>query len=485
MSDEADYVNELPEGAPEGVARCRHRFMIAAEYEGRAVKGRWCGLPVEEGADKEGEPHCYFHGDRDRSDDAELKTRLEKAVEERRCLCESRLDYGEFTGARLWSAHLQGARLWSANLAGARLLSANLQGANLDWAKLPGANLQDAKLQGASLASANLQGAKLHEANLQGARLERADLRRADLLAAQLQGVDFRRAHLQNADLRGSVIGPCLLPDPATGALVAQRADWREANLADALLASAAIAPGVNLEAVTWVEPTQAARPRRWLAARRSPASPYCLTDERCTRSAAAWQEWKDRRWSSAQVRAAGERKDPEWNEGNASSLVQCEGLYRALRLNYMESGDYRTAGEFYLREMECKRAQMVVAREPLPRRGLWALMYLICGYGERPGWTLLSALGCVVFFAFVQGWLGIREGQNYIVGPGLTWPSWTGFTRWFTAAYFSVTTFTTLGYGDVRSAPCLGRLAAGTEALAGFVLLSLFLVCIVRKFSR
>jgi voltage-gated potassium channel Kch len=71
------------------------------------------------------------------------------------------------------------------------------------------------------------------------------------------------------------------------------------------------------------------------------------------------------------------------------------------------------------------------------------------------------------------------------VIGPGMAAPSWAGVGRWFTAAYFSVTTFVTLGYGDVRSAPCLGRLAAGTEALAGFVLLSLFLVCVVRKFSR
>lgn len=71
------------------------------------------------------------------------------------------------------------------------------------------------------------------------------------------------------------------------------------------------------------------------------------------------------------------------------------------------------------------------------------------------------------------------------MVGPGWEWPSWPALCRWFTALYFSIVTFTTLGYGDLGGAPVWGRAAATLEVLVGSVLMSLFLVCIVRKFSR
>ena len=135
---------------------------------------------------------------------------------------------------------------------------------------------------------------------------------------------------------------------------------------------------------------------------------------------------------------------------------------------------------------MECKRAQMVKDRKPLLQRFWPALMYFLCGYGERPSWIAAWALGLVTFFAFIHGVLGLRNpGGEYVVGPGVEWPSLAGVGHWFTAAYFSVVTFTTLGYGDLAPGAGWGRFFAGLEAALGIVIMSLFLICVVRKYSR
>lgn len=51
-------------------------------------------------------------------------------------------------------------------------------------------------------------------------------------------------------------------------------------------------------------------------------------------------------------------------------------------------------------------------------------------------------------------------------------------------AVYFSIVTFTTLGYGDITATPGMQWLSA-SEAVLGAALMSLFIVALSRKFSR
>ena len=69
--------------------------------------------------------------------------------------------------------------------------------------------------------------------------------------------------------------------------------------------------------------------------------------------------------------------------------------------------------------------------------------------------------------------------------GLGFDGPSLAGAWRLWIAFYFSVVTFTTLGYGDYVPGSVAGQVFAGAEALLGVFVMSLFLVCFVRKFSR
>lgn len=100
---------------------------------------------------------------------------------------------------------------------------------------------------------------------------------------------------------------------------------------------------------------------------------------------------------------------------------------------------------------------------------------WLFAKYGESP----LRVLLCSIFF--ILSWAGIYDylGISYNLGgdkPDLD--------DYFLNVYFSVVTFTTLGYGDF-SPISEGRMIAASQALTGLFMTSLFLVTFVRRFSR
>ncbi len=59
-----------------------------------------------------------------------------------------------------------------------------------------------------------------------------------------------------------------------------------------------------------------------------------------------------------------------------------------------------------------------------------------------------------------------------------------TVYSTW-TSIYFSLVTFTTLGYGDYSPPAGLGRFVASVEAVSGLLFMSLYLVTFVRKYGR
>jgi len=97
-------------------------------------------------------------------------------------------------------------------------------------------------------------------------------------------------------------------------------------------------------------------------------------------------------------------------------------------------------------------------------------------GYGERVRGVLIAAFVVILGLAVVYCAGGVVEttaGAESVVRGDFG-----------SALYFSVVTFTTLGYGDLRPAPHL-RWAAASEALLGAFLTALFVVVMARKFTR
>jgi hypothetical protein len=99
-------------------------------------------------------------------------------------------------------------------------------------------------------------------------------------------------------------------------------------------------------------------------------------------------------------------------------------------------------------------------------------------GYGERPVRVLMGGLlvilGCAVFFASSLCLLMEQSSRQ---------PAELSF---FDGLYFSVITFTTVGFGEMYpAADGLTRFVVMAEALCGICLMPLFVVSLAKRFAR
>lgn len=113
--------------------------------------------------------------------------------------------------------------------------------------------------------------------------------------------------------------------------------------------------------------------------------------------------------------------------------------------------------------------------------RGLWIMNLLlyaktylfmaVTGYGEKPIRVIITAFGVISCYTLVY-FLGAGLIES---GGGLTNSSFTD------CLYFSLVTFSTLGYGDILPKHSF-RLLAASEALMGILLCGLLLFCLGRR---
>ncbi len=99
-------------------------------------------------------------------------------------------------------------------------------------------------------------------------------------------------------------------------------------------------------------------------------------------------------------------------------------------------------------------------------------LSYLIWGHGERPLRTLFCAMFAIILTAYLYT-LG-----ELLMGSAVIRPSFSQ------AFYFSVVTFTTVGYGDITPVG-LTKAIVIIEALCGLFVMPLFIVGLSRKYLR
>ncbi|ARN73037.1 pentapeptide repeat-containing protein [Oceanicoccus sagamiensis] len=169
-------------------------------------------------------------------------------------------------------------------------------------------------------------------------------------------------------------------------------------------------------------------------------------------------------------------------NTQKATDLyLEAEESYRNLRINLERAGLFEVAGHFFHREM-------VMRRKRMPRfsvtRSLSLIVDLLSGYGERPLRVVAFSLCFIVFCAscyfFSSGILYQGMEMGFDANKSLA----TNIEHFFSCLYFSVVTFTTLGYGDVTPQGATRAIAA-MEAFAGSFTMALFVVVFVKKMTR
>ena len=157
----------------------------------------------------------------------------------------------------------------------------------------------------------------------------------------------------------------------------------------------------------------------------------------------------------------------------------QAEEIYRHLRKVAELQGLFETAGRFFQKEMLVRRYQLP---ELSLQRIVSKVVDLFCGYGELPSRVIMFSLSTIFVFSFVFFLVGISDGSQVLKLGGDPFAEDVG--QFFSCVYFSVVTFTTLGYGDL-SPIGVARFFAAIEAFIGSFTLALFVVVFVKKMTR
>lgn len=157
------------------------------------------------------------------------------------------------------------------------------------------------------------------------------------------------------------------------------------------------------------------------------------------------------------------------------------EIAFRKARRSHEESGDRFEANYYFRQEMVAKRRQ----RNKLwqwPFRFLeWLLVDLTCAYGISYARVIFSALVIILGAALILAF----AGNIALVNSNREFQSLSAIQRLLYAGYFSIITFTTLGYGDIHPIGKLTRTVASVEAFIGTFMMALFVVVFARKYMR
>lgn len=111
-----------------------------------------------------------------------------------------------------------------------------------------------------------------------------------------------------------------------------------------------------------------------------------------------------------------------------------------------------------------------------------------LCGYGERPLFTMATIIATTIIFAFIYMFTGINA-DGYTVDYSILGGYPVGFIK-ATADYgkclfFSVTTFSTVGYGNYVPIGAVSMIISGLQMIVGVSLCALWTGCIFRKIAR
>jgi uncharacterized protein YjbI with pentapeptide repeats len=335
------------------------------------------------------------------------------------------------------------------NLAAVRFIETNLKEANLIRCNLQNAMLYKSDLQNALLFNADLQNAELGESSLQGADLTEANIQGADLVDANLYEVKLTNANLQNACLQGANLRRATL----TGANLQNVSLW-DTNLQNAHLLA------TDLRFAKFNSKTNLKNVNFYLSILDGSTLYFSKIDKIIINEKSFYSAKKKKDYKKM------EKKGEEAQE-----------IYLKLKNYLKQVGLYRKSGNYYYREMIMRRKlHWLNKRERLHWWiGSW-LCSIICGYGEKIWRVFTTAFFIIIICSFYYYLLsGIMYGYDLSYNP----------TYW-ECLFFSIVTFSTLGYGDYRPKPeFIYQSIASFEALIGVFLLALFAFVIARRIMR
>lgn len=158
----------------------------------------------------------------------------------------------------------------------------------------------------------------------------------------------------------------------------------------------------------------------------------------------------------------------------------QAEEIYRDLRKHAEHEGIFTLSGDFIKKELTMRRMQLPLYSL---KRFISKTVDLFCGYGEAPLRIVGLSILMIVCCAFIYTFTGIDyRGEILSFNTQLNFKE--NISLFLSCLYYSVVTFTTLGYGDITPVG-ISRAIAAVEAFTGSFTIALFVVVFVKKMTR
>jgi hypothetical protein len=294
---------------------------------------------------------------------------------------------------------------------------------------LKNAKLMRMNLENANLAKADLKKANLSFTNFKNANLAFANLESAIFSFANFEGVNFSAAHLENAYLEdANLIGARLSSANLKNAILAN-SNLKNAYLVDAHLEgtilNAVNFKNANLSSVTF--------------------------DQKIM-----WKLAKATRFSLKKL----------WNQRYdilLDTTIRCKGVNAATCYGSQQFKLFLQDQDFLEEFLEKKWGRKIFF--------IWWL-FADCGrsLGRWAGWSLVLAL----LFAFLF-WL---LGSNSFDTQHLKF-------NFLTMFYYSIVTFTTLGFGDIIPKTTTAAMCVTVEVILGYVMLGGLITIFASKLAR
>jgi uncharacterized protein YjbI with pentapeptide repeats len=295
---------------------------------------------------------------------------------------------------------------------------------DLNRAKLMHMNLENANLVKADLKEANLAFTNFKNANLVFSNLESAIFSFSNFEGANFSGAQLQNAYLEDANLSRARLSGANLKN----AIIAN------SNLKDAYLVDAHL-EGTNLNAVNFQN-----------------ANLSSVTfDQKIM-----WKLAKTTRFSLKKL----------WNQRDdilLDTTIRCKGVNAATCYGSQQFKLFLQDQDFLEEYLEKKWGRRIFF--------IWWL-FADCGrsLGRWAGWSLLLAL----LFTFLFWQLGSNSFNTQHLD-----------FNFLTMFYYSVVTFTTLGFGDIIPKTSTAALCVTVEVILGYVMLGGLITIFASKLSR
>lgn len=167
---------------------------------------------------------------------------------------------------------------------------------------------------------------------------------------------------------------------------------------------------------------------------------------------------------------------------------------YKIARNQAQKIGDHERIGHYYYKERAYGSKTMKASDYPSYRDYMSEKLFDILsrytiGYGERPWNIFIIAFLIISIFAFLYMFTGIKSISNNVIGVNvynLNQYSFLEIIRLYIDLwYFSMVTFSTVGYGDMIVTSIIGKILVSIEVFLGVTIGATWASVVIKRMIR